>query len=79
MQCSSNCAHFSPATAVDSLDITQDSLDNFHPSMDANFAFNTPLKVEALDASGYVVTDGPDANLVSAIMYLVQNFHATST
>ena len=41
--------------------------------MDANFPFSTPLIVEALDASGYVVTDGLDANLVSTCT----NIHAT--
>lgn len=52
------------AAAVDTLEITSDSVSAFHASMDANFPFDTPLVVRALDASGEVVTDGPDANLV---------------
>ena len=52
------------AAAVDSLKITNDSVAAFNPSMDANFPFDTPLVVRALDANGVVITDGPDANLV---------------
>ena len=53
------------AAAVATLEITADSLANFYPSMDANFPFDTPLVIQAFDADGYVITDGPDANLVS--------------
>ena len=53
------------AASVNMLEITADSLAAFHPSMDANFPFDTPLIVQALDSSGNIITDGPDANLVS--------------
>lgn len=52
------------AAAVATLEITADSVTNFNPFMDANFPFDTPLVIRALDTGGYVVTDGPDANLV---------------
>ena len=51
-----------------------DSVSNFHPSMDANFPFDTPLVVRALDAGGYVVTDGPDADLVSVVTCMALSF-----
>ena len=57
------------AAAVDTFEITSDSLAAFHASMDANFPFDTPLVVRALDDSGVVITDGPDANLVSWYMH----------
>ena len=49
---------------MDTLEISEESVAGFHPSMDANFPFGTPLVVRALDGSGEVITDGPDANLV---------------
>lgn len=55
------------AVAVDTLEFTADSVANFYPSMDANFPFSTPLVIQALDADGFVVTDGLDANLVSLV------------
>ena len=56
--------YVSTAAAVDTLEITAESEAAFYPSTDANFPFNTPLVIRAFDEDGYVVTDGPDANLV---------------
>ena len=56
------------------LEIMADSVSNFHPSMDANFPFDTPLVVRALDAGGYVVTDGPDADIVSVVTCMPLSF-----
>ena len=40
------------------------SLSNFVPHADANFPFKTPLRVQAVDANGRVITDGMDSTLV---------------
>ncbi len=50
---------------MDSLVIDPDSITNFVSSADANFPLMSPLNVQALDASGRVITDGPDSQLVN--------------
>ena len=51
---------------MDSFHIEPDSLTQFNlvPEHNANFELNSPLKVQVLDASGNLVTDGPDSMLV---------------
>ena len=36
---------------------------------DANFPFETPLCVQALDANSRVITDGPDSTLVKILSF----------
>ena len=47
-----------------SLVIEATSLSNFLAQADANFPFKTPLRIQAVDSSGRVITDGPDSTLV---------------
>ena len=58
------CLCMISAAAADTIEITAESEAAFYPSMDANFQFDTPLVIQVLDSDGYIVTDGPDANLV---------------
>ena len=52
---------------MDDLIFDPDSLTNFVPTVDANFQFTTPVKVQAMSTSGQVITDGPDSMLVSGL------------
>ena len=44
---------------IASLEIDPISMAAFGASFDANFLFKTPLNIQAIDASGEVITDGP--------------------
>ena len=50
---------------MNSLEINPDSVAAFHHTHDANFPLNTPLIVQAVDTNGWIITDGPDSELVS--------------
>ena len=53
-----------PVPTIASLEIDPISVAAFGASADANFPFKTPLNIQALDAGGEVITDGPDSILV---------------
>ena len=55
---------FSIVPVMSGLVIDATSLSTFVPHADANFPFKTPLCVQAVDANGRVITDGPDSTLV---------------
>lgn len=57
---------FPPVPTITSLEIVpiSGSVAAFGASADANFPFKTPLNIQALDAGGEVITDGPDSILV---------------
>jgi len=48
---------------IDSLVIDPASVSAFATTADANFPFKTPVNIQALDASGNIITDGPDSAL----------------
>ena len=49
------------------LEINSDSLTAFYDSHDANFPLNSPLLVQAVDSNGWIITDGPDSELVGLV------------
>jgi len=51
--------------AMFGLEFEPASLAAFVGTADANFQFKTPIIVQAVSASGRVITDGPDSMLVS--------------
>ena len=55
---------FSPVPIIASLEIDPVSMAAFSASFDANFPLKTPLNIQAIDAIGEVITDGPDSILV---------------
>ena len=55
---------FPPVPTIASLEIDPISVAAFGASADANFPLKTPLNIQALDAGGEVITDGPDSILV---------------
>ena len=59
-----NLLFFPPVPVIASLEIDPISEAAFGASFDANFPFKTPLNIQAIDASGEVITDGPDSILV---------------
>lgn len=55
---------FPPVPVIASLEIDPVSMAAFGASFDANFPLKTPLNIQAIDAIGEVITDGPDSILV---------------
>ena len=55
---------------MNSLVIESTSLSNFVAQADANFAFKTPLVIQALDTNSRVITDGPDSMLVRTMIII---------
>lgn len=62
VQFSSPCSSLVPI--IDSLVIDPASVSAFATTADANFPFKTPVNIQALDASGNIITDGPNSALV---------------
>ena len=62
---------------MNGLEIEATSLSNFLAQADANFPFKTPLRIQAVDSSGRVITDGPDSTLVKKYNHV--NFQYTGS
>lgn len=52
---------------MNGLEFNSDSLSAFYDVHDANFPLNTPLHVQAVESNGWIITDGPDSELVRLV------------